>query len=376
MPIQDIYKFTADGDERRILAGRIETGSLSAGDEVAFYPSGKTSRITSIEEFNAKLKLSAQAGKSIGVTLETQIYIQPGELMGKVGEDAPKIASQFKANVFWLGKHPLVKQTRYKMKLAGAQSPVWLRGIEKVLDASDLTTDTSRQQVERHEVAECVFETLKPIAFDLASDIAQTGRFVIIDNYEIAGGGIITDQCESQTGMIAEHVRRRSEQWQRSALSTEDRASRYGQRSAMVIITGAPDVGKTELAKAFEADLFRSGRVVYYLGLSNSLLGVDSDIDHVGQRDEYIRRLGEISHLFTDAGIVLITTVSDLDNHELEMLKTLNEPNDTVVVNVGLCRFTGRVPDLQINDIEDREDAMRKIKEMLSARKYLPEYNL
>jgi len=39
MPVQDIYKFTAEGDERRIVAGRVETGSLNAGDEVIFLPS-------------------------------------------------------------------------------------------------------------------------------------------------------------------------------------------------------------------------------------------------------------------------------------------------------------------------------------------------
>ena len=109
-PVQDIYKFTADGDERRIVAGRIETGSLKVGDEVVFYPSDKRTRIASIEEFNAAPKQSVAAGKSTGVTLETQIYIQPGELMCKAGQAAPKVGTHFKANIFWLGKHPMVQQ--------------------------------------------------------------------------------------------------------------------------------------------------------------------------------------------------------------------------------------------------------------------------
>ena len=113
---------------------------------------------------------------------------------------------------------------------------------------------------------------------------------------------------------------------------------------------------------------------MYYLGLSNSLLGVDADIAHLGERDEFLRRLGEVAHLFTDAGVILITTVSDLDDYELEMLTTLNEPNDTVVVNVGACRLTRRAPDLQIDDINDRENAMLKIKTALSAKNYLIEY--
>lgn len=53
MPVQDVYKFTKDGDSRRIIAGTIETGSISVGDEVIFFPSGKKSTVKSIEEFNS-----------------------------------------------------------------------------------------------------------------------------------------------------------------------------------------------------------------------------------------------------------------------------------------------------------------------------------
>ncbi|HSV27202.1 MAG TPA: GTP-binding protein [Sedimentisphaerales bacterium] len=373
-PVQDIYKFTANGDERRIIAGRIETGSLKVGDEVIFYPSEKSTRIASIEEFNTAPRQSAAAGKSTGITLETQIYIQPGELICKVGETPPKVGTHIKASIFWLGQHPMVQQKRYKIKLAGAQLPVWLRSVETVLDASELTVDTRRQQLERHDVAECVLETLKPIAFDLSSDIAQTGRFVIIDDYEIAGGGIVMEHIEAQTNRIAEHVARRQQNWQRSALTPESRTTRYGQRSAMVVITGAEDVGKSDLAKAIEEHLFKNGRFVYYLGLSNSLLGVDADIAHLGERDEWLRRLGEVAHLFTDAGVILITTITDIDDHELEMLSTLNKPNDTVVVNIGVCRLTRHAPDLQIDTISDCESGVLKIKNVLSAKNYLIEY--
>ena len=54
---------------------------------------------------------------------------------------------------------------------------------------------------EVHSRSSCVLhaaialETLKPIAFDLSAEIAQTGRFVLIDNYQIAGGGVILDRA-------------------------------------------------------------------------------------------------------------------------------------------------------------------------------------
>ena len=45
LPVQDIYKFTEGGDDRRIFAGTVLTGSVRVGQDVSFHPSGKRSRI-------------------------------------------------------------------------------------------------------------------------------------------------------------------------------------------------------------------------------------------------------------------------------------------------------------------------------------------
>ena len=253
---------------------------------------------------------------------------------------------------------------------------MWLRDVITVLDASELTTDSNRQQVERHDVAECVLETLKPIAFDISSEIAPTGRFVIIDNYEIAGGGVVLEKQHGVSNRITERVEQRAKNWDRSTITPKMRAQRNNQRSTLVLISGQADTGKQDLAKALEEDLFNSGRSVYYLGLSDSLLGINADIDEGGDRDEYLRRLGEISHLFTDAGLILITTVSGLNDYELEMINLLNQPNDCRVVNVGQNHFSKSTVDLQLDDLNDLKDAVMKIKTLLAAKKYLIEYYL
>jgi bifunctional enzyme CysN/CysC len=66
MPVQDVYKFTKQGDDRRIIAGTVETGTLRVGDEVVFYPSGKRSRVKSIESFNTPVRQEAEAGQAAG----------------------------------------------------------------------------------------------------------------------------------------------------------------------------------------------------------------------------------------------------------------------------------------------------------------------
>ena len=375
-PVQDVYKFTAEGDDRRIFAGRIETGSISVGNQVRFLPSGKSSSIASVEGFNSAATTRAIAGQSTGFTLDTQIYVQPGELMVRLDQPQPLIASQLKANIFWLGRHPMVMGRRYKLKLAGARGPVWLRSVSTVLDASNLTTETNRTQIERHDVAECVLETIKPVAFDLAEELPQTGRFVIIDDYEIAGGGIITGCITDWEDRTSRHVRQREQNWQRSSLTPGMRAGRYAQRSTLIVITGTEGCGKEAFAKSLELDLFNRGRFVYYLGISNSLVGLGSDVGDMGDRDEHLRRLGETAHLFTDAGVILVATVTDLDDYELEMLRVLNKPGDIIVVAVGQTQFSSAAPDLVLESAEDVADAIKCVRELLQAGNYLIEYHV
>ena len=96
MPVEDVYKFTEGGDDRRIVAGMCESGTLRAGDDIIFYPSGKTTRVKHLEEWfmypspEREPKVFAQ-GKSCGFTTETQIYVHRGEIACKVGEKAPLV---------------------------------------------------------------------------------------------------------------------------------------------------------------------------------------------------------------------------------------------------------------------------------------------
>ncbi len=375
-PIQDVYKFTEAGDDRRILAGRIETGVVRKGDAVVFLPSGKRSTIASIEAFNAPPSEQAAAGQSVGVTLTEQIYFQPGEILCRADQQAVQTATHIRVNLFWLGREPMVYNKRYVLKLATAKIPVWLRKIHTVLDASELTTESNRQHIERHDVAECVLETLRPIAFDVSSSIAQTGRFVIIDNYHIAGGGVVLGRQDNQTDLIAEHVRQRQANWWRSEITPDIRAQRFSHRSALVVLCGPVNTGKWAAARKLEEKLFSTGKMVYYLGLDNSLAGINSDLRQAGLRDEFLRRLGETAHLFTDAGMILITSISDLDEYELKTLKTLNSPGQTVVVGIGRQEIPDAMLDLRLDASDDMNQVAEKIARLLAEMRYLPEYYL
>jgi bifunctional enzyme CysN/CysC len=374
-PVQDVYKFTANNDDRRIFAGTIETGSIHAGDEIVFLPSQKRSRIASIERFNVPGREQAHAGEAIGFTLTDELYVRPGEVMCKIGDQQAHTSSRFRANVFWMGKAPLVKDKKYKLKLATLRAPVRLVEIINVLDASDLSSDRGKHEVERHEVADCIFEAAKPIVFDLSRDIEATGRFVLVDNYEIAGGGIITENAAAVSSSLQEHIRRREAAWEPSAIPASIRASRYGHRSKFVLVTGASEPANKEIAQALEKRLFDESNIAYYLGFANIDRGLDIDVlDTFDLREERVRRLGELARILTDSGQIFITTITDVDVHDIERLKTLNEPNEILVIVVGAADYQDVHAHIQIPDGEGAPAAVERVCAYLREQEIISDY--
>lgn len=375
-PLQDVYKFTANNDDRRIFAGTIETGSIAVGDEVVFFPSGKRSRLASIETFNVPRKERAQACEAVGFTLADEIYVRPGEIMCKAGEKLAVTSTRFRANLFWMGKAPLIKNKQYKLKLATLRVPVRLVEILSVLDASELSSETGKQQVERHEVADCVFEATKPIVFDLSREIESTGRFVLVDNYEIAGGGIITENAAASRSALREHIRQREAGWEHSSINAEMRSARYGHRSKFVVVTGASEEANKAVAQALEKRLFTESRLAYYLGITSIDRGLDSDVqDPFDRREERVRRLGELARILTDSGQIFITTVADLGAYDVERLTILNEPNEILVIVVGSAECEGVRAHVEIPGVEALADSVERVCAYLKQQEIIPDYS-
>lgn len=375
-PVQDIYKFTQKDDDRRIVAGTVEAGTIAVGDEVVFLPSFKKSVIKSVESFNTPVKKSAQAGDATGFTLTTQIYIRPGELMVKASDPPPKVGNRFKANIFWVGRAPMIKNKIYKLKLGAARATVKLVDINNALDASDLSTNRNKQQLDCRDVGECILETSKPISFDLACDNETTGRFVIVDNYEIASGGIILENVSAEETTLKRHIQEREKSWEKGLISSREREEVYKHRSKFIVFTGAAGVGTREIAKALEKGLFDNEFNVYYLGMANIVRGLDADIYTGENTEERVRRLGELARIITDAGLIFITTIEDADDYDLETLKLLNEPNKILIINVGENKFNTYHPDLQLSANEDLEQAVGKVIELLKDKDVIVEYHI
>ncbi|MDB6016250.1 MAG: cysC [Pedosphaera sp.] len=304
-PIQDVYRF----DERRILAGRVEAGAIKVGDKILFNPSNKVSTVKSIERWNAPSQDFANAGESIGITLTEQIFVERGAL-ATLESSPPYALNRFKARLFWLGRAPFKKGKTYKLKLATQEAECEIDSIDKIIDASTLETisrDGDQSFVGRHEVAELTLRTKRPIAFDTHSEIVATGRFVIVDGFEVAGGGIVAD--DNYPKRTADSLHKSGNiYWSHGKVTAHQRALRNGHSGYVVWLTGLSGSGKSTIATELERELFNIGKHSYVLDGDNVRHGLGSDLGFSPEdRKENIRRVGEMAKLFADAGIICIT---------------------------------------------------------------------
>lgn len=302
LPVQDVYKF----DERRILAGRIESGRLKVGDEVLFSPSNKTSRITSIENWPQAPQASAQAGESIGITIEHPLFIERGEVLSHP-KNAPVLSNLLKARIIWLGNNPLQIGKSYKIKLQTAEFMAEVHNIEMALDTDSLDRAAS-DHIARHGVGEVTFRLRGLAALDDHLSNSRTGRFVIIEGFDMVGGGIVSlggieDQRVKPTKIKSQNLTEVAQQ-----VSLKQRIQRNGHQSGILWLTGLSGSGKSTLSQELQTRLFAKGYQVMVLDGDNVRHGLCSDLGFKPEdRSENIRRVGEVAALFARAGFIVIT---------------------------------------------------------------------
>jgi len=298
--VQDVYRF----DERRIIAGRIETGTLRAGDQLVFSPANKTSTVNSIERWNADGDRPAVAGDSIGITLTEQIFVERGYVASHQAE-TPIETNRFHADLFWIARNPLHVGRLYNIRLGTQDLKCQIVSIEQVMDSSTLERIIEkREQLQRNEVGRVTIQTRAPLVLDNYDRIANLGRFVIVDDNTICGGGIVfggvyTDRTVAKSKNIF---------WTEEKITPMQRAVHLGHRGAVVWFTGLSGAGKSTIAQGLERELFNRGMHTYVLDGDNIRHGLNSNLGFSPEdRVENIRRVSEVAKLMADSGAVAIT---------------------------------------------------------------------
>ena len=374
-PVQDVYKF----DERRIISGRVESGTVNVGDQIVFSPSNKVGVIKTIEAWSVENQpIEAKASQSIGFTLEEQVFVERGDV-ATFKSELPIVSTTFDVNVFWMGKRHFEKGRTYTLKLTTQEVPCKIVSFKKVVDASTLETLEGQEFLAKNDVAEVTLRTVTPVVFDLFGSIPTTGRFVLVDEYDVCGGGIITTYTASKTDRLRDEVRHRDFHWLKSDIQLEERAYRNGHQSTLILIVGSSGVGKAKLARNLERKLFELNFQSYLLDGRNLALGVSADIEpqQKKQEGEVLRRFGEVAKLFLDAGHVVISTSNVFNQEDHTDLRLLVEPCQVVEIFVTDEKETSDNCDikLSITEAEKESEAANTIYNYLKNKKILTGHN-
>jgi bifunctional enzyme CysN/CysC len=301
LPVQAIYKF----DDRRIVAGRIESGHLSAGDEIVIMPSAKIAKIKSVESWPlTPVRGRQSAGRSVGITLDRELFIERGDVIAHTAS-APRDTRRIRARIFWLHDKPLSSGASILVRLGTKESRATVVAIEKAVDPGELASRETKA-IARNHVGEIDIALAQPFAADPYSDNPRTGRLVIEVNGRIAGGGLVLSVDAGQRAIPVDIVP------VESALRPDERSARYRHAGGVVWLTGLPGSGKSTLARALERRLFGQGGSPVLLDGDTLRAGLNGDLGFSPQdRAENIRRLAEVAtHLARNGHIAIVAAVS------------------------------------------------------------------
>jgi phosphoadenosine phosphosulfate reductase len=189
LPVQAVYKF----DDRRIIAGRIESGSVAVGDEIVVAPSGKRARVRSIEAWPvaqaATTATAAGAGQSVGITIDRDLFIARGDVLAPASAGAPS-ARKITARIFWLDDEPLAAGATLTVRIGPAEARGTVTAVVNSVDPGEITP-TQGAAIGQNHVGDVEITLAAPLAVDLYESNPRTGRIVLEHGERIAGGGLV-----------------------------------------------------------------------------------------------------------------------------------------------------------------------------------------
>jgi bifunctional enzyme CysN/CysC len=310
MPVQWVNRPNLDF---RGFSGTVSAGRLATGDPVVVAKSGRTSRVRRIVTRDGDLP-EACSGEAVTLVLDDEIDVACGDIL--VAPAArPEVSDQFAAHLLWMAEEELLPGRLYLLKCGAKTVPAQVTSLKHRIDV-DRFEHLAAKTLQLNEIGSANFALAEPIAFDPYAESRETGGFILIDrfsNHTVAAG------------MIDFGLRRASNvHWQALDVDRTARAEMKGQVPAVLWFTGLSGSGKSTIANLVERTLAREGRHTYLLDGDNVRHGLNRDLGFTdADRVENIRRVGEVSKLFVDAGIIVLVSFISPFRSEREMARKL-----------------------------------------------------
>ncbi|MGH6743855.1 sulfate adenylyltransferase subunit CysN [Novosphingobium sp. BL-8A] len=310
LPVQWVNRPNLDF---RGFSGLIATGSVKAGDKIRVLPSGKTSTITRVVTYDGDLE-EAVAGQSVTVCFADEIDCSRGSVIS-VADNPPQTADQFEATFVWMADEAMVPGRAYWLKVGTQMVSATVQEPKYEVNVNTMEK-LAAKTLELNSIGVAELTTDKQIVFEAYADNRTLGGFILIDKMTNA---------TVAAGMIHFSLRRsQNVHWQAVDIDRKQHAGLKNQRPAVLWFTGLSGSGKSTIANLVEKKLHRMNRHTFLLDGDNVRHGLNKDLGFTeADRIENIRRVGEVSKLMTDAGLIVITAFISPFQADREMVRSM-----------------------------------------------------
>ncbi|TPG28179.1 adenylyl-sulfate kinase [Mycolicibacterium hodleri] len=335
LPIQWVSRPTAD--ERRRYTGRLAAGTVSVGDTVVSLPAGTRSTVTGVDTLDDE-RTTAVAPLSVSIELADDIDVGRGDVFVSGADDAkpPVLARELDATVCWFTETPLRAGDRVALKQTSKTVRATVQALHTRLDPETLDELDNPIELSINDIGEVTLRTSSVVVADPYSENRDSGAFILIDetSNDTIGAGTVIEPREIKPGTHA----RNDIRWHPSSLDRNYRWSATKQRGATIWFTGLPASGKSTVAVAVERALVEAGDVAYLLDGDNIRHGLSDDLGFTaGDRAENVRRVGHLTRLFADAGVVALASLVSPLKSDREIARALNEAAKLPFIEVHIC---------------------------------------
>ncbi|MDG1521865.1 MAG: sulfate adenylyltransferase subunit CysN [Hellea sp.] len=310
LPVQWVNRPNLDF---RGFSGTITSGIINVGDSITVSPSGKRSKVKEIVTHGGNLKTACE-NMAITLTLEDQIDISRGDMIST--SDSPTAqADQFQAHILWMNEKELFPGRQYLLKTINKTVLASISNLKYKVDINDFS-EVADKTLGLNEIGVATLVLSAPIAFDAYADNRKTGSIIIIDRQtnETVGVGMIDFALRRSSNVV----------WQDLEVNKLIRAKQKNQNPALLWFTGLSGSGKSTIANLLEKRLLDLNRHTYILDGDNLRHGLNRDLGFTKvDRVENIRRVGEVSSLMVDAGLITIASFISPYKAERQMARDL-----------------------------------------------------
>ncbi|WP_431230934.1 adenylyl-sulfate kinase [Mycolicibacterium psychrotolerans] len=309
-PVQYVIRpQTVEHADHRSYAGTIAGGVMRPGDEVVVLPSGKSSRITSIDGPTGPVE-EAFPPMAVSISLADDIDISRGDLLARP-QNQPVATREFDATVCWMADEASLEPGRdYIIKHTTRTTRARVAALDYRLDVNTLHRDKSATALKLNELGRVTLRTQVPLLLDEYSRNAATGSFILIDpdtNVTVAAG-MVRDTAPTAARSASPNT-----VVHQSLVDSGDRLT----KGRTLWFTGLSGSGKSSVAVLVEQKLLEHGCPAYILDGDNLRHGLNADLGFsMADRAENLRRLAHIATLMADAGLtILVPAISPLEEH-------------------------------------------------------------